>query len=67
MASIYLGKMCIHFFSEMLHLKCNEHAVFFLEVTRNEVNGSFFLEKGPFCDVMFGGCPYFINKTLDKV
>ena len=28
---------------------------------------SLFIEKCPFCYDIFEGCPYFLNKTLDKV
>ena len=58
--------MCVHF-SELLLLKCNEISVFFFKITKNKIKCPFFLEKSPFCYVMFGGCPYFLNKTLDKV
>ena len=35
--------------------------------TQNKVKGPFSLEKCPFCYVIIGGHPYFLNKTLDKV
>ena len=45
-------------------LKCNENPIFF---KLPKVKGPFFHEKFPFCYVMFGGCLYFLNVTLDKV
>ena len=66
MILIYLGKMRVRF-SELLLLKCNENAVLFLKTTQNKLKDSFFLEKYPFCYVMFGGCPYHLNKNLYKV
>ena len=58
--------MCIHF-PKLLLLKCNENVVFFSKTTQNKVKGPFFPENYPFCYVMFDGCPYFLNKTLDQV
>ena len=66
MASIYLGKIYVHF-SEILFLKLNENAVPIFKITQNKLKVLFFLEKYPFCYVMFRGCPYFVNKTVDKV
>ena len=66
MVSIYPGNMCVYFL-ELLLLKCNENAVLFFKITQDKVNGLFFLEKCPFCNIVFGGCPYFLNKVLDKV
>ena len=65
MGSISLGKMCINF-PELLLLKDNGNVVFFSKTTPNKVKGPFFLEKCPFCYVMFGGCPYILNTTLIK-
>ena len=66
MTSIKLGKMCIHCL-ELLLLKCDENVVFFSKATQNKVRGLFCLEKCPFYYVMFSGCLYFLNKTLDQV
>ena len=38
-----------------------------MKTTQNKVRGTFYLKKCPFYYVMFGGCPYFLNKTLDHV
>ena len=40
---------------------------FFTKTTQNKVKGPFFLGKCPFCYVMVGDCPYFLNKALDQV
>ena len=66
MTNIYQGKIFVHF-SELLLLKYNENAIFFFKITQNEVKAPFFLEKSPFRCVTFGGFPYFLNETLDKV
>ena len=58
MRMIITGKMCVHF-PELLLLKCNENVVFISKTTQNKVKGIFFLEKCPFCFVMFGGLPSF--------
>ena len=59
-----LGKMCAHFL-ELSFLKCNGNAVFFFKNTRSKEKGPFLFEKLYF--LSFGGCPYFLYKTLDKV
>ena len=58
--------MCIHI-SQLLFLKCNENVIFFSKTNKNKVKGPFILKKCPFCYVMLGGCPDFLNKALDQV
>ena len=58
--------MCVNF-SVFLLLKYNENNVLFSKITQNKVKGPFFLTKCLFCYAMLGGCPYLLNKTLDKV
>ena len=66
MTSIDLGKMYIYL-PILVLFKCNENVVLFSKTTQNKVKGLIFLEKYPFCYVMFGVCPYFLNKALDQV
>ena len=53
MASIYLRKICVHFL-ELLLLKRNENAIFFLKITQNKIKDSFF--KLPDFLYIFVGC-----------
>ena len=66
MRSIYLSKICVNF-SELFLLNYNENAIFFFKITQKNCRGTLFLEKFPLHYVMFGGCPYFLSNTLDKV
>ena len=59
MTSTYLGKMCVHIL-ELLFLKCNKNAAL---IRRKRVPSCM---KVVFF-AMFGGCPSFLNKVLDKV
>ena len=63
MPSAYLGKILVDLL-ELPFLKCNENTVFLFKNTYNN-------NRVPFClkvifFVIFGGWPYFLNKTLDK-
>ena len=65
MKSIFQCKIHVHFL-ELLLLKCNENAALYFEIIQKKVKGYFYIERGPFRYVMLGGCPYFLNETLDK-
>ena len=54
-------------FLELVLLKRNENGTIFLKISQYKVESLFFLEKCPSCYVIFGGCPYFLNRTLNKV
>ena len=61
------GKMCINFL-EQSSLNCNKNAIFLfsylkLSIIRKRIR---FCLKVMFF-VMFGSCPHFLNKVLDKV
>ena len=54
-----------YFFGEAAYLKCNENAVFFFKNTQNKEKGPLLFKKWSFCYA--DGCPYLLNKALDKV
>ena len=64
MTVINLGRMCIHFPELLFLLKCHEN-VFFSKTTQNKV--PLFPWKCSFCYVLFGDCPYFLNKILNQL
>ena len=64
MISAYLDKMCVHIL-ELPFLKSNGNAVFLFKKPIIRKTAPFCLQKTFF--VMFGGCPYFLNKVLNNV
>ena len=61
----HLSRQNMRPFSERLLLKYNENTVFFFKITQNKEKIP--LEDCTFCHVKFGGCPYLLNKTLNKI
>ena len=60
MTSLYLGKICV-ISSELLFLNVMKMLFYFIKLPMKDL---FFSEQCPFCYLVIGGCPFFLQISI---